>query len=590
MFPRPRPRRNLKLRKIKFPRRAQWMRAAQSIIAMKKISSICFIIAAACAMAFAQTTNLPGIRSTTVLSLNDSNILSQKSLTSITNNTFTSGSSWASAPSGWVTNLEMLQTNIVFAHTGATAGYVGHMASVSNRSNSRFRSTFIIDASGMPQTSAALIAGFATNAAGGIPLANGNQIIGVQLDQSSQHFILRNASSGSAEGANGNITWTNGTYNICVSTDPTNLSFCVVYPGHTNEFRSFVNWSGLAPGSVLSNFVAGFWAGTNGTLGASGGRIGSQSILPRTGTESASDFVLWSQDAHVGPGQTRGDLIRVSIPAQYDSATNIGNLMIYCHGNGGSYAECYDGFIGDEVATGDSIPGYFNALNTNNFIIASYFGDDGNTGRTDSWGTSNSLACIDALIAYLRPRYAWSNIFLWGDSAGGLTALNYAAARHEKIAGLILNHAIANLTNYWPARSADINAAYGGSTPAQFAGYDASTYPNSVFTAIPIRVTASTGDTIVPKTTQTDPLVIRLGGIVGGNVTNTIYCPEIDDFPVAGGAGIHGGTCYTPAVAAGDIAFLKRCLVYASLAPNPGFRPLGGTTTTTNTPGIHTFH
>lgn len=483
-----------------------------------------------------------------------SNILYNQTATAVTANEFFSGASWASAPSGWLTNSEMVQTNGVYAHPGAGFGMVMHSANVASRSNSRFRSTVNIGAEGIHPDGSVIVSGFSTNTIGSLPSDN-SLTVGVAAVGLGQSWGLYRM-SGISEGSFSNTKYSNGVYNICISTDPTNVSICVLWPGHTNEFRSFVPWENLASSVALSNFVAGLWGGTNVTLIAAGGRTNSQTISPRTGVET-SDFVHFTKDR-------RGDYIRVVVPPQYDSGTNIGNLIVFVHGNTGDYKGDYETIVGDESTTGDSCMGYFNALATNNFILASYLDPNANNGRADSWGTSNSYDCIDATIQWVRQRYAFSNIFLWGESAGGASALGYAAQHREKIAGILMNHAVYNITNFWPARSTDINAAFGGTTPAQFAGYDPSTFAPTVFAGIPIRCTSSTGDTVVPKVSQTDVLVTLMGGTVGGSVTNTPLSPEIDDYAVSGGAGVHGGACYTPAVAAGDIAFLKRCCGYAA--------------------------
>ena len=88
--------------------------------------------------------------------------------------------------------------------------------------------------------------------------------------------------------------------------------------------------------------------------------------------------------------------------------------------------------------TAQSTVTFFNTLSSNNFALISYFGDTANTGHQDTGGTSNSIACIDAAVAYYRQRYAFSNIFVMAESAGGSTALNYVASHHEKVAGLVL--------------------------------------------------------------------------------------------------------------------------------------------------------
>lgn len=495
----------------------------------------------------------------------------------VTNNVFSSSPNWATAQTGWLTNSDgMLSTNGVLAHTGGASGIVGHTANTAFRGNSRYRSTFIIGPQGFQQVGNLMAAGFSTNTPAGTLPADNSFLFGISAAQVTQQFAAYRSGGGSfSEGSFGNITWTNGTYGICISTDPSNICVSAVWPGHTNEFRAYTPWANFAV-TGLTNFIACYWAGTNGTLGNAGGRIsGPQTITPRLGVEDVSDFVTWTVDANVGVGQSGGDIIRLVIPAQYDTGTNIGNLMLFLHGNGGTYKGDYEGLVGDEPTNGESIITYFNALTTNNYILASYSADQANGGFQDTWGTSNSIATIDALIAYVRQRYAFSNIYLWGESAGGTTALNYAASKHEKIAGILMNHAVYSSSNTYNAgiNVGNINTAYGGSTVAQLAtvtnanGFisgDPRGLPANAFYGVPIRINASTQDATVIKSNQTDLLVTLMGGTIGANV-KTSLSPEIDDNAITNGfPAQHGSQCYTPAVTAGDLAFLARCALYAS--------------------------
>lgn len=495
----------------------------------------------------------------------------------LTNNVFSSSPTWLAAQTGWLTNSDnMGVTNGVLFHAGGAGGFIGHAANTPFRGNSRYRSTLILDSRGIPQAGALVAFGFSSNTPAGTLPADNSTLFGIVASQSSGQWGLYRNGTGVAEGSFGNINFFPGTNYVCISSDASNISYCVLANGHTNEFRANVPWANITV-TGLTNFIAGFWAGTNGGIGSAGGRItASQTINPRLGVEDQSDFVTFSVDANVGVGQSAGDTIRLVIPAQYDSATNIGNLMVFCHGDSGSYKNDYEGAVGDEPTNGESVITYFNTLSANNYILASYAGDAANVGKQDCWGTSNSTATIDALIAYVRQRYAFSNIFLWGESAGGATALNYAASRHEKIAGILMNHACYSPSNLYNASIdvADINTAYGGSTAAQLAtvtnanGFisgDPRGLPPTAFYGIPIRCTASTNDTTVVKTNNTDLLVTLLGGQVGQNIVGTPMSPEIDDFPTAGFPAQHGSQCYTTAVLQGDLAFLARCAAYAAL-------------------------
>lgn len=454
---------------------------------------------------------------------------------------------------------EIGQSNTVWWHNGGGYGVVAYPLNLTNRGNGRFISTVTIPASGLTGGSG-FIAGFATNAYGVCPTDN-QKIFGfAAIDGQGQsgHGFLYYRSSGFLDyPAWGTSVWTNGTYNMCISSDQSNVSCVIVWPGHTNEARLWIPWDNLHSGFSLSNFVAGLWFGQQAVLEGAGGRTNNtQTFNPRRSVEGRTDFVHYTDN-------TNGDKIRVVIPAQYDSATNIGNLMVFVHGNTGNERGTFDSLDGEGTSAGTV--NYWNGLVTNGFIVASYCGDFTSPGKTDTWGTQKGQDSIQATINWVRQRYAFSNIFLWLESAGGFTGCNYIASKREKIAGVIMNHAGFDLAAKYPTQTSDINTAYGGSTAAQFAGFDPAALSVTAFAGVPFRITSSSGDTIVPKATQTDRLVTLLGGVVGSNVIGAQFTPEIDDYVVAGAAGVHGGLCITPAVMAGDIAFLNRCIGYAKV-------------------------
>ncbi|HWC58223.1 MAG TPA: alpha/beta fold hydrolase, partial [Verrucomicrobiae bacterium] len=518
------------------------------------------LIAAALAFtccAFAQNWNtngaLPTPLSPIVRTPDQSNIVFSQTATAVTNNVFST--TWPSDTNGWklqgafsTNSGEIFPTNygVMSAHYPINMPW---------GANAHFLVSFKFPTAGTVATGDFFDVGFSTNifspddqsAFWGAGMTGGMAVAPFRLGFS--------ASEWPAWGTN--KVNTNTTINVCVNSDPKRISYAFVWPNHSNEMRAMFAWTNV-PNGTISNFTLIAWnTGSNGIFGAAGGRTAPQTISPRSTIEGRTDFVIWTVDDH-------NDYIRVVIPAQYDSGTNIGNLMVFVHGNTGDYKGDYETVVGDESTTGDSCMGYFNALTTNNFILVSYLDPNSSGGRSDSWGTTNSYACIDAAIKWVRQRYAFSNIFLWGESAGGATALGYSAQHREKIAGILMNHAVYSIANRYLGQKSDIDAAYGGSTAAEFTATDPATFPATAWAGIPIRITASSGDNVVTKTNQTDLLVRAMGGIVAGNFTNTPVTPEIDDFQVDGPANTHGGACYTPAVAAGDISFLKRCLGYAA--------------------------
>ena len=360
----------------------------------------------------------------------------------------------------------------------------------------------------------------------------------------------------------GTTVVTNGTYPFCISFSPSNVCFAYVAPGHTNEYlikSSRTNWFP----AMTNNVTLGLLCPTAKTNGILFNRVGARgdgpdTLAPRNYIEGACDFVIWDVTAI-------NDRFRLVIPSGYDAGTNVGNLLVNLHGNMGSEFDPFE-LQGDKAGVGgQTLPrDWYNGVVTNNFALASYGGSYDETGRADTWGTSNSLRTLDNVISTCRNYISFSNVFLIGESAGALTALNYAVAHKPNsgsnaIAGIILNHPVFSITNQWPGRVEDITNAFGGGTgPSVFAGYDPGTYPASTFAGIPMRIIASPQDLTVTKTNQSDLLVTLLGGVINGCATNTPYVPEIDDVSVSGD---HGDIShYTNLLE--DVKFLRRCISY----------------------------
>ena len=136
--------------------------------------------------------------------------------------------------------------------------------------------------------------------------------------------------------------------------------------------------------------------------------------------------------------------------------------------------------------------------------------------------------------------------------------------------------------NCYPTHISDANTAFGGSTAAEFATTfnnnewfgDSSGIPLNQFQGVPILCVSSFGDSIVPKTNQTDLLVRGLGGTPAtSNAVNTLVTftnlpltPLLWDYGVngaAGGSGGHGYQCLSTNSLNVTLAFLKACIAIA---------------------------
>lgn len=393
--------------------------------------------------------------------------------------------------------------------------------------------------------------------------------------------------------------------------DPSNFCGSLVWPNHAHEIRFTYAWSqdSAISSLTMSNLIIYEANGSNVVFGGIGGRLGTQTIAPRDNLYE-NDQVYPTLTSHVSPGMGQGDAIRIVIPANY-SETNPPFLLLTLHGNHGTLANAtYDGVIGDEPLNGETIPGYFNNLSlSNNCIIAEYEGDFTTPAVKDTWGTTNSLACIDNLVAFIRQRWAFSGIVLFLESAGGATGRNYIESRHEPVIGVIYNHAVNSISNTYAAgiNVSDINTAYGGSTLAQLASKfdasigwsgDCSALPVSSFQGVPVLCISSFGDLTVNKTNQTDVLVRNLGGVpaMSNSVTSVsivtrsaITGAGVWDIGVNGAGNNHGWQCYNSDAQNYTIQFVNYCRNFArqnsrtqqsptfygyiGLATNAGFNP-----------------
>lgn len=500
------------------------------------------------------------------------------------NATFTSGV----PPNVPIASVQMVSTNLMLAgdnsgaiYTNMGNGGAGVLFSAIRYTNGNFHAVSTVTIpTNFPATGYFMV-GFSTNLTGspaanrtlGIQYASTNQgfCFGLMMTNSGfQFFNLTTTGGRQIEGSFGVTNFlTPGTYTFDLGTDASNAWVNVIYPAHTNEMRTTMPLSGLYAGSTLiTNLVMGIWGSTNcGTLVSSGWRYGSQSINPPTGVENLADYVGFSQDAHVCVGSTLGgDQIEYILPAQYDSLTNPAKGAInISHGNGGTYKDYREGIPIDISTNNDNPWMFFSNLLANNYILFSYYGDQSNAGRIDTWGTTNSIKCNETGWDYLKAHFTFNLRIGWGISAGGATASGYAGTHPGSLDALIMQYSVFSIFNQYSAgQTNDIGIAYGATNSTVFASQDPASFPASAFAGLPIMCIASSGDNIVTKAAHTDLLVNELGGTPGVDSIGTIglLTPEVNDFVVAGANGMHGGQCYNTAAGQAVIAFLSRVPTY----------------------------
>lgn len=431
--------------------------------------------------------------------------------------------------------------------TFANPSGANHSFNLTTNDEARIIGSFTVPSTGT--SSSSVFMGVNYDAVGATPTTSLGNLFAAGLSGSGGNNTITwtGATPSNVGGVNGFVT--NGTrVNYSLYLDTNNFSWVIRWgsPAITNEFRAIYPRSSWA--HPINNIE--IWNGdSRGYAGIGWNQIGARkaapTVAPRNSVEGQSDFVIWTSDgAAISPQQ-----IRVWQPAAYDSVTNIGNVILHFHGHGGDAHSTFD-------ANGDLVVrAYYAALVASNYtIIASDLG-----GGDGVWGSPLSVEAAENALKWYRARYSYSNLYVMADSAGGASALNFIASHKEKVAGVVLHYPVCAVSNmYVHGWTTQIDAAYGGSSSNEFAGYDPVYENPRVFYGVPFRIYASSGDTIVTKAQNADLFVTKLGGTVNANVTAAAFSPEVDEVATSGD---HGDDSNFDS--ASDVAFFKRCLAYS---------------------------
>lgn len=136
----------------------------------------------------------------------------------------------------------------------------------------------------------------------------------------------------------------------------------------------------------------------------------------------------------------------------------------------------------------------------------------------DGYGSPTVMADVRALLAQAAAAGAtFPRIVLWGNSMGGVGALNALLTKTVKVSGVYLTDPVVSLRHrYDNGRAGQITAAYGiaadGSDyDARTAGYDPAIRRMANFPLVPYRVVASKMDALVPMAAHGSVLLSKLG-------------------------------------------------------------------------------
>ena len=407
-----------------------------------------------------------------------------------------------------------------------------------NTNNGSFRAVGTVNLVTPETNSPFAMVGFDSLAPGSLPLgsAQSSYDVGIVGGSGFGLWYGTNSTAGTGYYSTSLATVPAGLYAWDVSVDPAYISWVYQFPGHTNEYRYQMPRNTFPS---IGNFQ--IWNGDIRSIAGNG--FGPMILRQATPTvpdpaiDKVNDYVIWTQDGY-------GQKIRVTIPAQYDSVTNVANLIVFCHGCCGPTENFpYDG---QSIGTnGYPERPYFQTLLNANYIIASS-ADDG-----QSWGNPASVKDVQNLINWVRSRYAVKNIFLMGASMGGLTALNYIASQQVQVSGYVSLYGAANLgymvTNGY---SAMILSAYGTTNLTALQPSDPVNNSNSQvkLASVAMRFYTSPSDGSVSQSQNANQMTNLMTGLV----------PECSEYIASGG---HADPSHYNA--ADTLAFLARCLTYA---------------------------
>ncbi|MBI3881314.1 MAG: alpha/beta hydrolase [Verrucomicrobia bacterium] len=307
---------------------------------------------------------------------------------------------------------------------------------------------------------------------------------------------------------------TPGTFVLNIAVDTNAVSFVICDLEHTNELRAHYSRAAIQSnlGVIQGIYVYNSDTRTNAGIGIVnvGAKLGGGTITPRDNIEGQVNFVAWSQD---GTGQS----FRIDYPTNYDS-TKPATVVLWFHGTTGWRENGPYNNSGGARLTQQSL--------LSNGVLLAYPACHSDA----DYGSSNSVIDASNLLETLRSQTTVGSLFLLGESAGGVGALNFAAAHNAAVDGVVLLAGACSLHSMWTNLNAStapsnfIAAAYGinaGAGDAEFisktaghdpVGYGTNGVPADRFNGMPMLSICSTSDTTVYKASTADALFAKLQG------------------------------------------------------------------------------
>lgn len=359
------------------------------------------------------------------------------------------------------------------------------------------RVTAAINFVGADPSTGWVMLGVSNDTAGATMTAAG--IRGIGFETSTRSAVYWNGSAFTY--ATPTITAPDGAYYATVTADDDVIGFTVASPDRVVEWHAEMPRSGFNINNVslYSSDSRGITGSTHGPITA---KAAHTTVRPPAGVDTVWPTVSWGDTG--GPAASKA---RIILPAGFDPRLPT-SLAIVFHGAGGDASS--HAFIEYTLLEA----GYIVAMSDGSAPIHT-----GNQAAVDEYAR---------LYRYVRDRLPIGPVVLVAESMGGLASLNLitqqAIPRPAAWLGYFPATNLRALYDLTPDNATNIRAAYGIAPDGSdyntlTAGHDPNLRSADDFAGIPMLVFHSPEDTVVPKATNVDLLMSRIGSLAAEATT-----------------------------------------------------------------------
>lgn len=406
---------------------------------------------------------------------------------------------WGSGFSNWnpaqTTALQISQGAVYSTGAGGAASGINHAFPIGSNEVGKF--LFSVNIAGTPGAGGGIIVGVNSDPAGASPSAGGANSFGIYRN-GTQWMQMSNGTSTQIQ--NG---VTNGRYLITVSIDEYWISITAKSQALTSEIRCRRPRAGFQVNNIYI-----FNSDGNALNGSSISQVGAinsfSPILPRDGLEDVAPSVHWT-----GNGTYN---CKIETPVSPKS----GNPTVLCfHGNGS-----------DENVMSDNA----NQASVNNALLSAGYSVITATyiANRSTWGASVSIESYLAALKWFLNRYVIGDVYLYGNSMGGLESLIALSDYRFMAKAWAGTHSATNLRNNYENAlfNSLIKTAYGvdesGTNYAEKTnGHDPMLIGSGMYKGTPMWVLYATDDAAVIQQYNTVLFVEKIKGFSPIEVNET---------------------------------------------------------------------